>query len=146
MERSLPSFFDELEKIGYQFIPVPIPQTSKGRALLAGAAGLLTVAGLGTIAYKRHKNKPQREQFEREFNRQLGEGVSRKAAYSRARSAAMRKAAGAVEALGRGLPSLHFASKRVSAGERRHMETMRAIEEGYPAGWVPLKMRPLPEG
>lgn len=29
-----------------------------------------------------------------------------------------------------------------SKGSRRHKEMMRAVEQGYPVGWVPLGMRP----
>ena len=43
---------------------------------------------------------------------------------------------------GRGLIALYLGKEKVKKGIRRHKETMRAVEEGYPAGWVSLGMRP----
>lgn len=37
---------------------------------------------------------------------------------------------------------LYGRHESLKKGRRRHRETMRALDEGYPAGWVPLGMRP----
>lgn len=42
----------------------------------------------------------------------------------------------------RGLLAMYLGAGRVKKGVRRHEEMMRAIREGYPAGWVALGMRP----
>jgi hypothetical protein len=44
--------------------------------------------------------------------------------------------------LDRGLLALHLGHEKVREGTRRHEEMMRAIKEGYPAGWVALGMKP----
>ena len=42
----------------------------------------------------------------------------------------------------RGLLAAHLGHEKVREGTRRHEEMMRAIKEGYPAGWVALGMKP----
>jgi len=42
----------------------------------------------------------------------------------------------------RGLMAAHFGHENVKEGVRRHEAMMRAIKEGYPAGWVALGMVP----
>lgn len=32
--------------------------------------------------------------------------------------------------------------RRIKKGREKHRETMRALKQGYPAGWVALGMRP----
>lgn len=41
-----------------------------------------------------------------------------------------------------GAPVTYGSAYQLRKGIDRHKQTMQAVEEGYPAGWVPLGMRP----
>lgn len=41
-----------------------------------------------------------------------------------------------------GSPATYGLTYQLNKGIERHKQTMRALDEGYPAGWVPLGMRP----
>ena len=50
---------------------------------------------------------------------------------------------GAIVANFLGNPVKYYAAqRRMEEGAKRHKETMRALKHQYPAGWVPLGMRP----